>query len=344
MSSPAPPRLTELARLAGCAAKAGPAVVEAAIRQVTAQMDDGKVPEGLSLRLLVGLAPPDDAAVYKITDDQAIVATVDFFAPIVDDPYCYGAIAAANAMSDVYAMGGEVVLALNIAAFPVEMDEQTITEILRGGAEKVTEAGAGIVGGHTIIDEEPKYGLAAIGLVHPDRVFTKAGARPGDAIYVTKLIGTGLVTTAAKFDEANPDHLASAVAWMAQLNRGSARIVREGGATSLTDVTGFGLLGHGHEIAAASGVGLRLESSKVPLLTGALDYAYRGILNGGGMRNRQHFSSRVQFDHAIAEELQHTLFDPQTSGGCCSPSIRRGPSNSKTASRQPSCRCGRSAP
>ncbi len=241
--------------------------------------------------------------------------TVDFFAPLVDDPYDYGAIAAANAMSDVYAMGGEVLLALNVAAFPEDMAHETIAKILQGGADKVAEAGGIVAGGHTIIDAEPKYGLTVLGLVHPDRVLTKAGARPGDGLYLTKALGTGIVTTAAMRDEALPEHLAAAVESMTRLNRHASHIVREAGAHALTDVTGYSLLGHAYEMAAASSVGIRIEASELPVLPAALDYAGRGILTGGSGRNRKYLADKVRIASDVPEPLEHVLFDPQTSGG-----------------------------
>jgi len=241
--------------------------------------------------------------------------TVDFFAPLVDDPYDYGAIAAANAMSDVYAMGGEVLLALNIAAFPEDMDQATVAKILEGGAGKVAEAGGILAGGHTVIDAEPKYGLSVLGLVHPQHVLTKAGARPGDLLYLTKPLGTGIVTTAAMRDQAQPEHLAAAVESMKTLNRHPSHVVRAAGAHALTDVTGYSLLGHAYEMAAASDVSLRIEASGVPTLPGALAYAARGILTGGAGRNRKFLADKVQVPSTLPEPLEHVLFDPQTSGG-----------------------------
>jgi selenide,water dikinase len=263
----------------------------------------------------VGLASPDDAAVYRLNNEQAAVLTVDFFAPLVDDPYDYGAIAAANAMSDVYAMGGEVVLALNIAAFPEEMPSEVTGRILRGGLDKVTEAGGFLAGGHTIIDAEPKYGLAVMGLVHPERVLTKGGARPGDALFLTKALGTGIVTTAAMRDKARPGHLRAVVKSMTELNRHASHMAREAGARALTDVTGYGLLGHGYEMAAAGGVGLRLAASQAPALPGALEYAGQGIITGGAARNRRYLEGKVRFSAQLPPALEHLLFDPQTSGG-----------------------------
>jgi len=244
-----------------------------------------------------------------------VVLTVDFFAPLVDDPRDYGAIAAANAMSDVYAMGGEVLLALNIAAFPEDMAPDTIGAILRGGADKVLEAGAIIAGGHTILDDEPKYGLSVLGLVHPQQIMTKAGARSGDALYLTKPLGTGIITTAAMRDLAAPQHLAATVESMTTLNRHSSHIAREVAAHSLTDITGYSLLGHAYEVAAASGARLRIESSRAPLLPGVLEYATQGIVTGGAGRNRDYLAGKVSVAGGISEALGHVLFDPQTSGG-----------------------------
>jgi len=241
--------------------------------------------------------------------------TTDFFAPLVDDPYDYGAIAATNAMSDVYAMGGEVVLALNIAAFPDDLPGEIIARILRGGADKVTEAGGIVAGGHTIIDAEPKFGLCVLGLVHPARVLTKAGAQPGDALFLTKALGTGIVTTAAKQDAAAPEHLDAAVESMTRLNRHASHLAREAGARALTDITGYSLLGHGYEMAAAGGVDFRFDASSVPLLPGALDYAGRGIITGGAARNRQYLAGKVRIADGISDAMGHVLFDPQTSGG-----------------------------
>jgi selenide,water dikinase len=265
--------------------------------------------------LLVGLDARDDATVYRLNDDQAAVLSVDFFAPLVDDPYSYGAIAAANAMSDVYAMGGEVLLALNVAAFPEDLDQDIVADILRGGADKVFEAGGIIAGGHTMIDKEPKYGLCVLGLVHPERVFTKNGARPGDALYLSKKLGTGIITTAAMMDMAAPRHLEAAIESMARLNRHPSHIVREVGAHALTDVTGFGLLGHAFEMAEAGGVAFRIEAGRVPILGGALEYATQGAVSGGESRNRHAWQDKTTFEGVISDELTSVLFDPQTSGG-----------------------------
>jgi selenide,water dikinase len=304
-----PVRLTELTECAGCAGKAGAETLAQVLRYLGERQPDGHAD------LLVGLAKPDDAAVYRLNDEQAVVLTIDFFAPLVDDPYDYGAIAAANAISDVYAMGGEVTLALNVAAFPEGMAHETIAQVLLGAADKVSEAGGIISGGHTIIDDEPKFGLCVLGLVHPERVVTKGGARPGDVLYLTKPLGTGIITTAAKLRKADPGHLQTAIDSMTRLNRHASHLAREVGASALTDVTGFGILGHGHEMAAAGGVCLRLRASDLPLLPGALDYAAEGILTGGAARNRSHLRGKVRVSDRIAEAMEHLLFDPQTSGG-----------------------------
>jgi len=243
------------------------------------------------------------------------VLTVDFFAPLVDDPYIYGVIAAANALSDIYAMGAEVTLALNIAAFPEEMAHETIAEILRGGADKVAEAGGVIAGGHTVIDAEPKYGLCVLGLVHPQRILAKGGARPGDRLYLSKPLGTGIITTAAMSDEAKPEHLQAAIDAMTRLNRHPSHIARAVEAHALTDISGYSILGHGYEMAVASAAALRLSAARIPLLPGVLEYASRGIVTGGAGRNRKHLRDKVTFADDISEEMRHVLFDPQTSGG-----------------------------
>ena len=265
--------------------------------------------------LLVGLEVADDAAVYRINDELAVIQTLDFFTPIVDDPYEYGAIAAANAMSDVYAMGGQVVLALNIAAFPPNLPAEILAEILRGGAEKVAEAGGVIAGGHTIDDEEPKYGLVAMGFVHPERITTKAGARPGDVLVLTKPLGVGIITTAAKGDVADPAHLRDAIENMLRLNREAARLMQQVDVHAATDVTGFALLGHSCEMAEKSGVGLRFFVDELPFLDGALEYADQWLFPGGACRNQEFYAPHVRFAPRISEEVQMLLFTPETSGG-----------------------------
>jgi selenide,water dikinase len=264
-------------------------------------------------RLLVGIT--DDAAVYEIDSETAVVQTLDFFPPVVDDPWTFGAIAAANAMSDVYAMGGEVALALNIAGFPEDFPPEVMTAIFRGGAEKVAEAGGLVAGGHTIIDAEPKYGLSVMGFVHPKQVLSKIGARPGDALVLTKALGTGVILTAAKRDQVKPDDLEAAVESMLKLNRHAMHLSREAGATALTDVTGYAIAGHALEIADASKVQAAIAAHALPLLPGALDYARAGVDFGGVRRNRDQLGGRVTLPEGISEEMMRLLFDPQTSGG-----------------------------
>ncbi len=265
--------------------------------------------------LLVGLGAPDDAAVYRLDEARALIVTTDFFTPIVDDPYQYGAIAAANALSDVYAMGGRPLLALNIAALPPDLPPAMITQIMIGMAEKVREAGAVIAGGHTIQDKEPKVGLAVVGLASPDRLLTKGGARPGDRLILTKPLGTGCITTAAKSDRARPDDIADAAAWMMRLNSDAAGIAVGVGARSATDITGFGLLGHATELAEASGVTLYLDAAQIPLLPGAEQYATAWIFPGGSAANRQAYQRGVRVVGDLPEHKLMLLFDAQTSGG-----------------------------
>lgn len=265
--------------------------------------------------LLVGLRPSDDAAVYLVAPDVAIVETLDFFPPIVDDAYASGAIGAANAMSDVFAMGGEVLFALQIAAWPEDLSPEQLESLFRGGVEKVREAGGVVAGGHTVIDREPKYGLAVTGRVHPDRILRKNALRVGDALWLTKPIGTGVLTTAHKNGALAPEDLASTVASMVALNRGAARAAVEAGLHAATDVTGFALAGHAHEMAEQANVCVRISARLVPLLPGALEHA-RGASFGGLERNRAHFleGGRVRFD-GVDDVLRTLLLDPQTSGG-----------------------------
>jgi selenide,water dikinase len=268
--------------------------------------------------LIVGLQTSDDAAVYRLAPDLAIVQTVDFFTPIVDDPWTYGAIAAANSMSDVYAMGGKVLFALNVAGFPEDLPAEIITAIFAGAAAKVAEADAIIAGGHTVTDAEPKFGLVVTGTIHPDRVWTKAGARAGDRLFLTKPVGTGIVATALKRQQVEADDLAAAVDSMLTLNRAAAEAAcAGGGAHAATDITGFGLLGHASEMAAKSGVVLRISASSVPLLPGARRYAEAGHIAGGLGRNRDYFEEHggIRFARDVDPIAQAILFDPQTSGG-----------------------------
>ncbi len=271
--------------------------------------------------LLVGLARRDDAAVYRISDEVAIVETVDFFPPVVDDPYTYGAIAAANAMSDVYAMGGQVLFALNVAGFPRDFPKEVITQIFSGGADKVAEGGGVVAGGHTVVDAEPKYGLCVTGRVHPARIFIKGGLRAGHRLFLSKPLGTGVIATAAKEDACGPDVLAGAVKSMLRLNRVAAEVLQDLDVRGATDITGFGLLGHGAEMVEASAAGLLIHASKLPLLEGALALAEKGHLSGGMKRNRRHLEStlgakgQLVIDTALPPGLISLLFESETSGG-----------------------------
>ena len=261
----------------------------------------------------------DDAAVFKLDDERAIVQTVDFFTPVVDDPYTYGAIAAANSLSDIFAMGAEPLFALNVAAFPDDMDLEIISRILDGGADKAAEAGIVIAGGHTVTDDEPKYGLIVTGMIHPGDVLTKAGLKPGDALYLTKPLGTGVVTTALKQDAAEQPDVDAAVNSMLTLNQAASEAAREAGVNAATDVTGFGLIGHATEMAIKSNVGIRVSASAVPLLPGAERYATEDRIPGGGRRNRDYYETLegcgVTDKAGLPEWHSALLFGPETSGG-----------------------------
>lgn len=265
--------------------------------------------------LLIGLESPDDATVWRLSEDKAIVVTTDFFTPVVDTAYEYGAIAAANSLSDVYAMGGQPFLALNIAALPDDLPMEISTEILRGGAEKAREAGVVIAGGHTVKDKEPKYGLVVIGFVDPRKMISKGGLKLGDVLVLTKPLGFGVTTTALKQEKASASDVREAIEWMSRLNKTAAELAVEFGVRGGTDVTGFGLLGHGVEMAEASGILLYFENSKLPFLSGARGYAEKGIFPGGAFDNKGYFEKHVKFDEKLDEPAQMLLFDPQTSGG-----------------------------
>jgi selenide,water dikinase len=288
----------------------GPAALAQVLQPLQGMFPADRFPE-----LLVGLAGGDDAAVYRLGEDRALIQTVDFFPPIVDDPYDYGAIAAANAMSDVYAMGGEVCLALNICCFPEDLPAELLREILRGGAEKVAEAGGVLVGGHTVTDPMLKYGLAVTGFAHPERIWTKAGARPGDFLVLSKPLGTGLVTTALKRKQLTSDRIADSIASMKRLNRRAAALLRTAEVHACTDVTGFSLLGHGLEMAEASGVRFRLALRAIPLLDRTGEAVRLDAFPGGSYRNREHYQARVSFAQGIDELEGLVLFSPETSGG-----------------------------
>jgi len=265
--------------------------------------------------LLVGLGEPDDAAVWRLDDDRVLIATTDFFTPIVDDPYDYGAISAANSLSDIYAMGGTPFLALNIAALPANLPPEIGGEILRGGAEKAKEAGVVIAGGHTIQDTEPKYGLVCLGFAHPDLIMTKAAAIPGDALVLTKPLGFGVTTTALKDGKAKKKHVDEVVLWMKQLNKKASELAQAHGVKASTDITGFSLLGHGWEMAQASGVGLNIHWDLLPFVSGAKEYASQFNFPGGAYDNRIYFGDHIKAPKSLSEEELMLLFDPQTSGG-----------------------------
>jgi selenide,water dikinase len=266
--------------------------------------------------LLVGLERADDAAVYRLDDSRAIVSTTDFFPPIVDDAYDFGAIAAANAMSDIYAMGGQVLFAINLVAWPANLDRAILRDVLRGGAEKVAEAGAVIAGGHSIDDREPKYGLAVTGLVHPDRVRRKGGARPGDQLLLTKPLGTGVVATALKNEMASAEDVTAATTSMKLLNGGASEAALAAGAHAMTDITGFGFLGHAREMAVAQeGVDFRFNLARLPWLPGALRYGEAGSFPGGMGNNLSYFAPYVTFSEHVSTLMQDMLWTPETSGG-----------------------------
>jgi selenide,water dikinase len=265
--------------------------------------------------LLVGLSSPDDAAVWRLDDSRALVMTTDFFTPVVDDAYDYGAIAAANSLSDVYAMGGTPFLALNIAALPEDLPTDLASDILRGGAEKALEAGVVIAGGHTVKDKEPKYGLVVVGFVDPQKVLSKNGLKVGDTLILTKPLGFGLTTTALKHEQAQEVDVEEVVSWMKRLNKTAGQLAVEFNLRGGTDVTGFGLLGHGMEMADNSGVALEIDHDHVPFVSGARKYAELGSFAGGLFDNQSYFGSKVQFSEAIDVPARMMLFDPQTSGG-----------------------------
>src|SRR6266516_2184003 len=265
--------------------------------------------------LLVGLHAADDAAVFRVNDQQAIISTADFFPPVVDDPYAFGAIAAANALSDVYAMGGQVLMAINLVAWPDDLELDILSEILRGSADMVAQAGAIIAGGHTVTDKEPKYGIAVTGTVHPDHILTKGGARPGDYLIIGKSLGTGLITTAHKFDKVEASDLEAALQSMMQLNRRASQALLHPGVHAVTDISGFGLLGHAWEMASQSLTGMRFQYDTLPLLPHTRQYAESGCITGGAHRNEAYLSPHVRIDERLDRFEREVLWDPQTSGG-----------------------------
>lgn len=272
-------------------------------------------------QLLIGLNAPDDSAVYQIDDERAIISTMDFFPPVVDDPYDFGAIAAANALSDVYAMGGKPLMAINLAAFPDGLDLSILTDILRGGADVVKSAGAVIAGGHTVADKEPKYGLSITGEVHPKNIIRKGGAQVGDKLILTKSLGTGVITTAIKRGQASPKRMKSVIAGMKHLNRKTSELAQEYNQAdnkpvhAMTDITGYSLLGHGHEMAHLSNVSFQIEFEQLNWYEGAFAYAEADMIPGGLHRNREYFKQWVVMKKELADWQDYLLYDPQTSGG-----------------------------
>jgi selenide,water dikinase len=316
-------RLTTTAKAAGCAAKLSPSILDAVLKRLPSQIDPN---------VLVGFETSDDAAVYRLTDDLAIVQTVDFFTPIVDDPALFGQVTAANSLSDVYAMGGRPISALTIVAFPTTSSPEILEQILRGGLAKMTEANCTVVGGHSIRDDELKFGYAVTGVIHPDRIWKNVGARPGDLLLFTKPVGTGVISTALKQGRAEPAWVEASTASMTRLNRDAAEALHEvenaaathenGAVTkshtpihAVTDVTGFAVLGHAREMAIGSGVSLKIDHERIEYLTGAIEASRGGFFSGGMKNNREFVESCVEFTGNVADEFRALLFDPQTSGG-----------------------------
>lgn len=280
------------------------------MRQIIAHLKTPSDPN-----LLVGTETADDAGVYKISDEMALVQTVDFFTPIVDDPYIYGQIAAANALSDVYAMGGHPLTALNIAAFPSSLPIEVFQKILSGGQDKAREAGVVVLGGHTVSDPELKYGMAVTGLIHPQKIYTNKGAREGDALILTKPLGTGILTTAIKKKKASKESIEYVCHWMTQLNKIAAEIMAEFTIHACTDITGFGLTGHAFQLAQASSKGLLIESDCLPYYEEALYFAKKGVLTRADRTNRLYVKDAIWFERTFSKEWETLFFDPQTSGG-----------------------------
>lgn len=298
-------KLTQMTKSSGWAAKIGPETLAQVL---------SKLPKFKNDKLIVGLETSDDACVYKINDDLAMIQTVDFFTPVVDDPYTFGQIAAANSLSDIYAMGGEPALALNIVCFPNCLNPDVMAEILKGGASKVMEAGATIAGGHSVEDDEPKYGLCVTGFIEPKKIFKNYGAKPGDVLILTKPIGTGIINTAIKASMCSKQTEEEAVHVMAELNKNAKRVIENYPVTSCTDVTGFGLAGHAAEMAEASQVTLIIDMKSVPVINEAFEFAQMGLVPAGSYRNRKYFSNKVNCD-GIEEQYIDLAYDPQTSGG-----------------------------
>ena len=305
-----PLRLTSLTDCGGCAAKLGADLLADALSGLGAEAAIAPDRD-----LIAGLDPPDDAAAYRVSDDLAIIGTLDFFPPLVDDPRTFGEIAAANALSDVFAMGGRVLFALSIAAFPEELPRDVLAAIFEGASSKVREAGGTLAGGHTIRDPEPKYGLAVVGAAHPDKLLRKGGAKPGDALLLTKPLGTGILVSGSRQGRTSEADLASAIDGMRTLNRAASEVVVACEIRAATDVTGFGLLGHGLEMARASGARFAFDAAALPALPGALELARAGVETGGAAHNRRFVASSLSVAEGVPDEIVTLAHDPQTSGG-----------------------------
>jgi len=308
MSEVKPFRLTESVKAAGCASKLSPAALDSVLGKLARQRDPN---------VLIGFDHADDAGVYQIAPDQALVQTVDFFTPIVDDPYVFGQIAATNALSDVYAMGGKPLTSLALVCFPEKANLEILERILAGGLSKMIEASCVVIGGHSIRDEEPKFGYAVTGLIHPKKVLANAGAKPGDALIFTKALGTGVISTAIKKAKAEPGWVDAAIQSMTTLNKLAAEVIQQGEFRihAMTDVTGFGLIGHAREMALASSVTLRFFARDIPILPGALECIRAGYIPGGLNNNRDFAECMVGYDDSVPKDLRALLFDPQTAGG-----------------------------
>jgi selenide, water dikinase len=308
-----PYRLTDLTDCGGCAAKLGADLLAEALRGLGAEaVAAGAVADP---SLIAGLSPPDDAAAYRVSDELAIIGTLDFFPPLVDDPFTFGEIAAANALSDVFAMGGRVLFALSIAAFPEELPRDVMAAIFAGASAKVREAGGTLAGGHTIRDPEPKYGLAVVGAAHPDRLLRKGGAAPGDVLILTKPLGTGVLVSGHRAGRVDAEHLAGAIDAMRTLNRAASEVLVARDVRAATDVTGFGLLGHGLEMARGSGTRFVVDAGALPALPGALDAAAAGVETGGAAHNRRFVAADLTIADTVPANLVALAHDPQTSGG-----------------------------
>lgn len=298
-------RLTELSKTSGWAAKIGPETLSKIL---------DKLPKMHNENLLVGIETADDAAVYKLTDDIATIQTLDFFTPVVDDPYTFGAIAAANSLSDIYAMGGKPTVAMNIVCFPNCLPIEILGEILRGGADKVIESGAVVIGGHSVEDDEPKFGLSVMGLVHPKKILKNYGCKPGDVLILTKPIGTGVINTAIKAEFASKEIYDEAVKIMTTLNKYAGEIIVKYPVNACTDVTGFGIMGHGYEMASASKITIKLFKDSIPVVSGAKEFAEMGLVPAGTYNNKKYLEGKYELKE-VPQWLEDILFDPQTSGG-----------------------------